>query len=113
MVVGGAGADIKSTARNGDPSCGCGASPARREGVPVSVVVHPGRLREAMALRGWAIVDLARESRLSPATVSAAVSGRPISARSAAMIGKAIDRVKPSAALDWLMVHQPEERELP
>lgn len=29
------------------------------------------------------------------------------------MIGKAIDRVKPSAALDWLMVHQPEERELP
>jgi transcriptional regulator with XRE-family HTH domain len=43
-----------------------------------------------MARRGWAAIDLAREARLSPATISTALSGRPISARSLALIAAAL-----------------------
>ena len=35
----------------------------------MSVVVHPGRLRQEMARRGWSGRDLAREARLSEATI--------------------------------------------
>lgn len=43
-----------------------------------------------MARRGWVAIDLAREARVSPATVSAALSGNPISARSLALIAAAL-----------------------
>jgi len=48
----------------------------------MSVIVHAGRLRFEMVRRGWSASDLARESRLSPATISAALAGRPIAAKS-------------------------------
>ena len=43
-----------------------------------------------MARRGWAAIDLAREARLSPATISTALSGKPISPRSLALIAAAL-----------------------
>jgi len=111
-VVGGAGAGIKSTARNGDPSCGCGASPARREGVPVSVAIHPGVLRREMARRGWDATELAKQSRLSQATVSTALAGRPIAAKSVALIAKALQRVPPSEVIDSLILYRTKDVEL-
>jgi len=55
----------------------------------VSVVVHAGRLRFEMVRRGWSVSDLARESRLSAATISAALAGRPMAAKS--LIGRRTD----------------------
>ena len=44
-----------------------------------------------MARRGCAAVDLARQARLSPATIELpALSGRPISARSLALMAAAL-----------------------
>ena len=45
-----------------------------------------------MARRGLAAVDLAREAQLSPATISTALSGKRISARSLALIAAALLR---------------------
>ncbi|MGH9090011.1 MAG: helix-turn-helix domain-containing protein [Acidimicrobiales bacterium] len=70
----------------------------------MSVVVHAGRLRQEMARRGWAAVDLARESHLSPATVSAALGGRGVAASSVALIARALDRVPASGTIDALIM---------
>ncbi len=75
-----------------------------RGGVGMSVVVHPGRLRQEMARRGWAATDLARESRLSAATISAALSGRPIAAKSLALIAKTLLRVPAMDVIDSLIL---------
>jgi lambda repressor-like predicted transcriptional regulator len=72
-------------------------------GVDVSVVVHPGRLRQEIARRGWSVRDLAREAKLSEATVSAALAGRPIAAGSLALIAKALSRVPASDVIDSLI----------
>ncbi len=58
----------------------------------MSVIVHPGRLRQEMTRRGWAATDLAHAARLSQATISAAVNGRPISQRSLGLIAMALQR---------------------
>jgi lambda repressor-like predicted transcriptional regulator len=76
--------------------------------VLVSVIVHPGRLRLEMARRGWAACDLARESRLSEATVSTALAGKPIAARSVGLIAEALTRVPALAALDALLMADTE-----
>lgn len=70
----------------------------------MSVVVHPGRLRQELARRGWAARDLAREARLSEATVSAALAGKPIAARSVALIAEALARVPTLPAVDALLM---------
>jgi len=73
----------------------------------MSVSVHPERLRQEIARRGWSPVDLARAARLSPATVSAALGGRPIAASSLSLIAKAlaetptVDVIDRLLALDW------------
>ena len=78
--------------------------------VRMSVVVHAGRLRQEMARRGWAATDLAREATLSPATVSAALGGRAISATSVGLIAAALSRVPASAVIDSLiMADNPRE----
>jgi len=69
----------------------------------VSVIVHSGRLRFEMVRRGWSASDLARESRLSPATISAALAGRPIAAKSLDLIGDALTRVSARQAIDELI----------
>lgn len=74
---------------------------------PVSVIVHPGRLRFEMVRRGWSASDLAREARLSPATISAALAGRPIAAKSLDLIGEAFTRVSARKAIDELIMGDP------
>lgn len=70
----------------------------------MSVLVHAGRLRQEMTRRGWAATDLAREARLSPATVSAALGGKPIAASSVALIATALSRVPASSIIDSLIM---------
>jgi lambda repressor-like predicted transcriptional regulator len=69
----------------------------------VSVVIHPGRLRQEIARRGWSARDLAHEARLSEATVSAALAGKPIAASSVALIANALTRVPASDVIDSLI----------
>jgi lambda repressor-like predicted transcriptional regulator len=57
-----------------------------------------------MTRRGWAAVDLARRARLSPATVSAALAGRPIAARSLTMIAQALATAPAVDAIDALIM---------
>ena len=47
---------------------------------------------------------MARQARISQATVSAALAGRPIGAHSVAQIAKALDKVPPSPTIDSLIV---------
>jgi transcriptional regulator with XRE-family HTH domain len=70
----------------------------------VSVVIHPRRLRQEMTRRGWAATDLAREARLSQATISTALGGRPIAATSLALIAKALSRTPVLDIIDALIV---------
>ena len=70
----------------------------------MSVVVRPGHLRQEMIRRGWAATDLARESRLSQATISAALAGRPIAERSLALIAKALSRASVLDVVDSLVL---------
>ena len=71
---------------------------------PVSVIVHAGRLRFEMVRRGWSGADLAREARLSPATISAALAGRPIAAKSLDLIAETFTRVPARQAIDGLIM---------
>ena len=73
----------------------------------MSVIVHAGRLRFEMVRRGWSASDLARESRLSPATISTALAGRPIAAKSLDLIGDAFTRVSARKAIDDLIMGDP------
>lgn len=73
----------------------------------MSVVIHPGRLRQELARRGWSAADLARQADLSPPTVSAALAGRPISARSLGQIARAFLRVPPLDVIDGLILGAP------
>jgi lambda repressor-like predicted transcriptional regulator len=70
----------------------------------VSVVFHPGRLRQEMIRRGWAATDLARESRLSQATISTALAGRPVAEKSLALIAKALSRAPVLDVVDYLVL---------
>jgi len=70
----------------------------------MGVTVHPGRLRQEMARRGWAAADLAREARISPATVSSALDGRPIAVSSLALMAKALGRVPADRIIDSLIM---------
>jgi lambda repressor-like predicted transcriptional regulator len=72
----------------------------------MSVVVHPGRVRLEMTRRGWAATDLARESRLSQATISAALSGWPIAAKSVALIAKALSQAPVLDGVDSLIMSE-------
>lgn len=69
----------------------------------MSVVVRTARLRQEMARRGWDAVHLAHEARLSPATVSAALAGRPIAASSLTLIAEALQRAPVISAIDELL----------
>lgn len=70
----------------------------------MGVVVHPGRLRLELARRGWAAADLAREAGVSHPTISAALSGRPVAAKSLSLIAGALGRVPPNAQIDQLVL---------
>lgn len=70
----------------------------------MSVHVHSGRLRQEMARRGWAATDLAREAKISHATVSSALAGRPIAASSLGLMASALSRVPAIEAIDSLIL---------
>jgi len=73
----------------------------------MSVSVHPERLRQEISRRGWSPVDLARAARLSPATVSAALGGRPIAASSLSLIAKALAETPTVDVIDRLLGTEP------
>jgi transcriptional regulator with XRE-family HTH domain len=66
----------------------------------MSVVIHPGRLRQALARRGWSAADLARVAGVSRPTVGAALGGRPITARSLRLMAEALAREPALTAID-------------
>jgi hypothetical protein len=59
-----------------------------------------------MARRGWAATDLARESRLSQATISAALAGRSIAAKSLSLMAQALSRAPVIEVIDSLMLNE-------
>jgi transcriptional regulator with XRE-family HTH domain len=61
------------------------------------VSLHPGRLAAACAARGWSYKELARRSRLSRPTVTAARRGLAVRPRTAYKILRALQEV-PAAA---------------
>ena len=69
----------------------------------MSIIVHAGRLRFEIARRGWSASDLAREARLSPATISAALSGRPVATSSVALISRAFAKSPPDEMIVRLL----------
>ena len=79
----------------------------------MSVVVSEARLRNEMIRRGWLAADLARESRLSQATISAALAGRPINPQSLALIAKALARAPVIPAIDSLLAPDTPDVSLP
>ena len=62
--------------------------------------------------RAWSASDLAHEARISPATVSAAISGRSISVRSLSLIAEALLRVPSIEMIDCLVVDDAEQVDL-
>ena len=75
----------------------------------MSVTVHSGRLRQEIARRGWSPVDLARAARLSPATVSSALSGKPIAASSLSLIAGALANAPTVDLIDKLLMSDRQE----
>jgi transcriptional regulator with XRE-family HTH domain len=74
----------------------------------MGVVLHPGRLKLEMARRGWSATDLARESGVSRPTISAALAGRAIAARSVGLVARAFARVPAEQAIDALIFGERE-----
>jgi lambda repressor-like predicted transcriptional regulator len=70
----------------------------------MSLVVHAAHLRREMARRGWAATDLARAARLSQATISTALAGKPIAAQSLALIAKALHKTPIIDNIDSLIM---------
>ena len=69
----------------------------------MSYCVNPARLRYEMARRGWNAINLAREARLSPATVSTALAGKPVSAQSLSLMVEALTRTPANDLIDRLI----------
>jgi hypothetical protein len=69
----------------------------------MSFSLNAEQLRLEMALRGWDAVDLARASRLSTATVSTALAGKPIAAKSVAQIATAITQTPANDVINRLV----------
>jgi lambda repressor-like predicted transcriptional regulator len=69
----------------------------------MSVAVDSAVLRQEIARRGWSSRDLARAAQISPATVSAAVNGRPISATCLSLIARALAGAPPDEIIDKLL----------
>lgn len=66
-------------------------------------VVDGAELRHQLALRGLSARDLAETSGLSEATISHALSGRPVSVHTIRAVVTTLDRVKPFAGVDALL----------
>ena len=69
----------------------------------VTVRVNRARLLHEMACRGWHASDLAREARLSDATVSHVMRGKPVSPHTLRKIAHSLVRRPPVPGLDALL----------
>ena len=69
----------------------------------VTVRVNRARLLHEMACRGWHASDLAREARLSEATVSHLMRGRSVSPHTLRKVARAFTRSLPVPGLDVLV----------
>ena len=69
----------------------------------MSVIVNAAQLRLEMARRGWDAIHLAKAARLSPATVSTALAGRPVAAQSVQLIAKALAEAPVNEFIDKLL----------
>jgi transcriptional regulator with XRE-family HTH domain len=78
----------------------------------VSIAVHPGRLRNELARRGWSAADLARNAGVSAPTVSAALAGRAISAQSLQKLAVALMRAPTLDVIDKLILMSPDDHGL-
>jgi lambda repressor-like predicted transcriptional regulator len=85
-------------------------SRARERGAAMSIAVDPARLKLEMDRRGLSAAALAREARLSPPTVTAALAGRPISAASLQLIAKTLARLSVLEMADVLVRRASEDR---
>jgi hypothetical protein len=92
---------------------GCNERHALTHVPPVNHAVNSAALEREMMLRGWTGADLARESRLSAATVSAALAGRPIAVSSVLLIAQALMRCPMVAMGDSLLPEHPRRRDRP
>jgi hypothetical protein len=54
-------------------------------------IVFDPEFLHAIHIRGLTIGELAQRARLSPATVSAAVHGKPVNVRSALLLARAVE----------------------
>lgn len=70
----------------------------------MSVNIRSEVLRHQLALRGLSGLDLARKAGLSSATVSAAMTGHAISARSLQQIAMTLTRIPVIEGVDELVV---------
>jgi transcriptional regulator with XRE-family HTH domain len=75
----------------------------------MSVSLDPSRLRRELARRGLSATDLAREARLSAATVSAALAGRPITTTTLRLIADVLLRVPVVDVIDELLLPNQDE----
>jgi lambda repressor-like predicted transcriptional regulator len=95
----GAGAVVAASL--GDGACN-GARDVRHV-MSMGITVNPERLRHEMARRGWTASRLARESGISPPTVSAALAGRAIAPHTLSAVASALARTPAVAGIDELM----------
>lgn len=65
--------------------------------------VDAGKLRRQMILRGWSCIDLARFAGISPTTVSAAVNGHPVAAKTIRKMAAALAKTPAIAGADELL----------
>lgn len=79
----------------------------------MSVPVDPVRLRYEMAIRGLSASDLAREARVSAATISAALAGRSIAETSLRLIAGVLLAVPVDDVIRQLLAAPSTERPAP
>jgi len=69
----------------------------------MSVVLATDRLRLEIARRGWSHADLARAARVSAPTITAAMAGRPVAARTLRRIAMALAEAVPVPGVDSIL----------
>jgi lambda repressor-like predicted transcriptional regulator len=69
----------------------------------MSVTVPPERLRYQLAIRGMSARDLARKARLSDATVSTALDGKPIAVTSLRLMATALQATPVNPVIEKLL----------
>jgi transcriptional regulator with XRE-family HTH domain len=70
----------------------------------MSVTINTDRLLREMARRGWSRADLARAAGISAPTVTMALAGRPVAARTLRQIGLALAKAEPITGIDSLLL---------